>query len=488
MKRIIFLLLLACSTFTSGYAQQQWRRGRVLVQNPDNVIKVFENIINDCEEHKTTTYSVTKDPNTGVVESSVRVIHFKSWMDYDRMEDIEKAFQKDEQKSYQLVHVVPGNTGNKKFINVPVCSESGIEYIDIRSNLKQETWMMCTKNSTNPKLRDVYAITWKMNTKDKAEGDIFYITSLRPDLYEKKIETSNNTFMIDGRVGYDLNDSLYVVYMADSAEELDQIADSAFIAYMPVVNKRFSFSIELDKPKVGRIRTVMPDGSLCELWTNLDFVPGETYRITTHNGFYDGDSDYEMRVGRYSGKSLLNRDQIKGIDDQKEIEVTRIEVDEQPTTNNNATYTPATSLVEDYKKFKESLPADQKAKLRMLEGRGDAYEKAYKALMHTNNVDKTEANVKIIVNEMIEQLDGLSGVVDDYCKLLEKNNAPVLFCVEIISRGYLKECVDLKSHLDKNYDQVAASKSLMRLHDYLTKQIKKNTDKVEKLLKKVKQQ
>ncbi|MBP5478510.1 MAG: hypothetical protein J6Y15_04020 [Bacteroidaceae bacterium] len=487
MKRIIFLLLLACSTFSSGFAQ--WRRAtRFVAQKPDNVIKILENIINDSEEHKTTTFSVVKNPVTGVVESSVKVIHFKACMDNYMVEDLDNAFQKDEPKSYQLVHVVPGNTGNKKLINVPVCSDSGVEYIGIRTHQNQETWMMCTKNSSNPKLRDVYAISWKMNAKNKAEGDIIYITSLRPDNYDKKIETSSSTFMIDGRVGYDLNDSLYVVYMADSAEELDQIADSAFIAYMPVVNKRFSFSIELDKPKVGRIRTVMPDGSLCELWTNLDFVPGETYRITTHNGFYDADNDYEVRVGRYSGKSLLNRDQIKGIDDQKEIEVTRIEVDEQPTTNNNATYTPATSLVEDYKKFKESLPADQKAKLRMLEGRGDAYEKAYKALKHTNNVDKTEANVKIIVNEMIEQLDGLSGVVDDYCKLLEKNNAPVLFSVEIISRGYLKECVDLKSHLDKNYDQVAASKSLMRLHDYLTKQIKKNTDKVEKLLKKVKQQ
>jgi hypothetical protein len=116
-------------------------------------------------------------------------------------------------------------------------------------------------------------------------------------------------------VGYDLKDSLYVVYMADTAEELNNLKDSDFVATMPVVNKRFTFSVELDKPKVGRIRTVMPDGSLCELWTNLDFVPGETYRITTHNGYYDEDRDYEQRVGRYSGKSLLNERQSRGIDD-----------------------------------------------------------------------------------------------------------------------------------------------------------------------------
>jgi hypothetical protein len=44
-------------------------------------------------------------------------------------------------------------------------------------------------------------------------------------------------------------------------------------------------------------------------------VPGETYQITTHNGYYDEDRDYEHRVGRYSGKSLLNKRQVRGIDD-----------------------------------------------------------------------------------------------------------------------------------------------------------------------------
>ena len=117
--------------------------------------------------------------------------------------------------------------------------------------------------------------------------------------------SDNSFFRIDGRVGDDLKDSLYVFYVADNAEELNAIADDAFVSTMPVVNKRFTVDIALDKPKVGRIRTVMPDGSLCKLWTNIDIVPGETYRITTHNGWYEEDRDYENRVGRYSGKSLL---------------------------------------------------------------------------------------------------------------------------------------------------------------------------------------
>ena len=59
---------------------------------------------------------------------------------------------------------------------------------------------------------------------------------------------------------------------------------------------------------VGRLRCIFPDGSLCSAWIDLDFVPGETYRITVHNGYYDEDRDYERRVGRQSGRSLLVTD------------------------------------------------------------------------------------------------------------------------------------------------------------------------------------
>jgi hypothetical protein len=84
---------------------------------------------------------------------------------------------------------------------------------------------------------------------------------------------------------------------------------------VPVINKRFEWQTELDHPVVGRLRCIFPDGELCSAWINLDFVPGETYRITVHNGYYDEDKDYERRVGRQSGKSLLNERQSRGIDD-----------------------------------------------------------------------------------------------------------------------------------------------------------------------------
>ena len=308
MKRIIIMLLIVCSAITTASADPT----ATPQKKAKSVIRSLEGIIAFYAEKGIQTLSVTKNPETGLIESSERIAPFTCQK--EDLWTIPIGFSEDEPLSYQYMHLLPGNT---ELFNLKVVTNNGQKSKDvrIRTNSKQEMWFMCCKNPDNPQLRDAYAIVWE-ETKDKnVAGTVYMITSLRPDLYTKNQETAKNTFRIDGRVGYDLTDSLYVVYMADTSEELDKQADDAFIAYMPVKNKRFSFNVEIDKPKVGRIRTVMPDGSLCHLWTNLDFVPGETYQITTHNGYYDEDRDYERRVGRYSGKSLLNQRQIIGNDD-----------------------------------------------------------------------------------------------------------------------------------------------------------------------------
>lgn len=310
----MIMLLIACSAITTASADST----ATPQKKAKSVIQSLEGIIAFYAKEGSETTSVTKNPETGLIESSVRIVPFTC--EKEDLWTIPIGFNEDEPLSYQYMHLQPGNT---ELFNLKVVTNNGQKSKDvrIRTNSKQEMWFMCCKNPENPQLRDAYAIVWEETKDNHVAGTVFMITSLRPDMYEKNMSSAGllsdnkNTFTIDGRVGYDLKDSLYVVYIADTAEELNNLKDSDFVATMPVVNKRFTFSVELDKPKVGRIRTVMPDGSLCELWTNLDFVPGETYRITTHNGYYDEDRDYEQRVGRYSGKSLLNERQSRGIDD-----------------------------------------------------------------------------------------------------------------------------------------------------------------------------
>lgn len=327
MKRIIIMLLIACSAVVTATAQSKSKTQKkdylAIVENkeyqyPLRVFRRLREIRDQFGRKQGQVYSVLKNPNTGLIESAERITHFSC--DVKELKTVDQVFMDDEPYSYQILHIMPGS---REQFSIRVVSNGGQpnNTLHVRTNSKQEMWFLATKNLENPQLRDAYAIVWEPSADGlNVEGTVYGISSLRPDLYTKNLETSNNVFRIDGRVGDDLTDSLYVVYMADSSEELDKLADDAFMEYMPVVNRRFSFSVEIDKPKVGRIRTVMPDGSLCHLWTNLDFVPGETYHITTHNGYYDEDRDYERRVGRYSGKSLLNKRQVRGIDDVANVD------------------------------------------------------------------------------------------------------------------------------------------------------------------------
>ena len=316
------MLLIACSAITTISAESldnDQKKGKIDT-TPYNVKALFFEIIRHFGDTSDQYYSVYKNPETNQIETSIKITNFSSSLTMQGMRlhipGIAENFMKDEPKSYQMLHLAPGSTEmfTLKVVNE---NEQASSQYRIRTKSDQEMWLMCCKNPQNPKLRDAYAITWSLSeNKSKATGTVYQITSLRPDMYEKTMISDNRIFSIDGRVGDDLKDSLYVFYVADNAEELNAIADDAFVSTMPVVNKRFTLNLTLDKPKVGRIRTVMPDGSLCKLWTNLDLVPGETYRITTHNGWYEEDRDYENRVGRYSGKSLLNDVQKRGVDDQ----------------------------------------------------------------------------------------------------------------------------------------------------------------------------
>ena len=327
MKRIFIMLLIACTaiTATNVHAQRKQTDNR-----PKNVIHTLGLIINECGNENGEVYNVTRNPNTNLIEFKDQRVHFTCSANNPNLLQIGNRFKSDEGLCYQFLHIAKGS--NEKFSIVTYDNEKQ-RFTDtfIRKRASQEMWFMATKNSVNPRLRDVYAIVWspKEDNSNMVEGDIFMITSPRPDLYEIDMESSSKTFKIDGRVGYDLNDSLYVFYMADtyeelndlvkmtdSYEELKKLGDNAHVAYMPVKNKHFGISVEIDKHKAGRIRTVMPDGSLCKLWTNIDMVPGETYRITTHNGYFDEDRDYEHRFGRYSDKSM-----IKG-HDYDDLEIT----------------------------------------------------------------------------------------------------------------------------------------------------------------------
>ena len=470
MKRFFIMLLIACSTITTVNAQSK-ATAKASQNKPTNVIKSLEFIAHLYGKKEGQTYAVTKNPNTNIIESRERVVNFTCKKSEPYLTMISDDFMKDEPISYQILHIMPGNP--EKFALIVVTNE-GSKNIFIRTKEHQEMWLMCTKNPENPQLRDAYAIVWEDEEdfgleegKNEVKGTIYMNTSLRPDLYTKNLETSKNTFRIDGRVGYDLTDSLYVVYMADTSEELDKQADDAFIAYMPVKNKRFSFSVEIDKPKVGRIRTVMPDGSLCHLWTNLDFVPGETYQITTHNGYYDEDRDYERRVGRYSGRSLLNNRQVRGIDD--------VSID-----------TVATEAV-----FPEPSPIlkmRMEMKYKALETKMEAVKTLYRSLDPKNNVSWVRKGLIFDrISKQNKEVDAdfrdLQDLFKDYFK--EFDNL-VGKRAEILGKGYA-ELLEFYTEQNKGLTEMMSSgiqlpKSAQKTQKALNKYIEKYMTEMTKLI------
>ncbi|MBO7129297.1 MAG: hypothetical protein J6W05_05955 [Prevotella sp.] len=425
MKRLIIMLLVACSAVTPTLAQSKSKTQKkdyhlVIGDNkehqyPLRVFRKLRTIRDQFGQKEGQTYSVIKNPNTGIIESCERITHF--YCNVEELKTIDNDFMDDEPSSYQILHIMPGST--QQFA-INVFSEGGKRNttLPIRTKDTQEMWFLATKNLENPQLRDVYAIVWETDDiAATAEGTIYGISSLRPDLYTKSLETSKNTFRIDGRVGYDLTDSLYVVYMADTSEELDKLADDAFVAYMPVVNKRFNVSVEIDKPKVGRIRTVMPDGSLCHLWTNLDFVPGETYQITTHNGYYDEDRDYEHRVGRYSGKSLLNKRQVRGIDDVSVVD----DADDAPSSE----WEPSPVL----KKQLEAKGLAMEAKINSVAA-------LYQSLDPKNNVSWVRKD--LIFDRITKQNKEVDAAFHDMSKLIKDFEIPANERIEMLGAGYEK--------------------------------------------------
>ena len=319
MKRLFILLLIACSTIATIHAQQ---RAKGQQTTPIHVKTLFNDIIKTWGAPSDEVFSINKNPNTNLIESSVRITYFvannSEWTDENakslNLKDISEAFKKDEPTSYQLLHLSPGT--NESFSLRAVDGNGKDKSYLVRGMNKEEMWLLCTKNPENPQLRDAYAIKWTLSGDESTIlGAVYQITSLRPDIYEKELASSRKTFKIVGRVDENIKDSLYNIYIAETADELAAIGDDDYVACVPVINKRFEWQTELEKPMVGRLRCIFPDGSLCSAWINLDFVPGETYNITVHNGYYDGDQDYERRVGRNSGRSLLNERQKRGNDD-----------------------------------------------------------------------------------------------------------------------------------------------------------------------------
>ena len=406
MKRIISLLLIVGSTLTT-YADPK----PAPQERPEFVIANLNTIIGIYGQKEGQSYAVTRNPETGIIESSERIVAFSCKSSVASFMTIADNFMADEPLGYQILHMVPGNPQSFK---LNVVTNEGSKTIWLRKKSNEEMWLLCCKNPDNPQLRDAYAIVWEKGdfmSGNDIEGTIYMITSLRPDVYEKSVGTSKKTFKIEGRVDEQIKDSLYNIYIADTRDALYALSDDDYVACVPVVNKRFEFQTELDHPCVGRLRCIFPDGELCSAWIDLDFVPGETYRITVHNGYYDEDRDYERRVGRQSGHSLLVNNS------PTMFEADMVAIDTIPGQD---------TLEDELKRWEKTLTPQQHA---MMELKAQNVQTAMVVLKGIYNQAKENSGagtfyVDIVSEQIISQTKVLDSNIQDFAKDLKAYGMP----------------------------------------------------------------
>ena len=477
MKHLFIMLLIACSALTTANAQQK--------NKPENVIKAFEFLIGLYGQKAGQTYSVEKNPNTGIIESSERIVPFTCKKDEPYITMMGEDFMEDEPLSYQIKHITPGQGSQNFTLAVHTNVPNVINHYAIRTKSAEEMWFMACKNPDNPSLRDAYAIVWQPTADNKVKGTIYMITSPRPSNFDRVFDNSKKVFKIEGRVDANIKDSLYNIYIANSYDALNAVGDDDYVACVPVINKRFEYQTELDRPMVGRLRCIFPDGELCSAWIDLDFVPGETYHITVHNGYYDDDEDYERRVGRYSGKSLINRqtvfteeevavDTVAVIDDvETEAPVVSEYATPQPKRNNNLKQQP-TPL--------QTMQIEAKGKA--FEAKMEAIKASYAALKPFIDL-KTLAGTDSYFAQITKQNKELDADFHELIKWLE-GFVPDVQKPDFLGTGY-KELLKFYTEQNQGFTELIKAcgvlpKTAQKTQKELNKLIEKNMKEMSKAM------
>ena len=489
MKRIIIMLLIVSSAITTISADPS----AAPKKKPESVIFTLNAIIQKFGQNEGQVYSVNRNPNTGIIESSTKIVPFHCKANHMQNDNVLNAvainFPKDEPMAYQFLHV---QTGSNEMFSLKVITNNGSNQSTqrIRTNRNQEMWFMCCKNPENPQLRDAYAIVWERT--DEIDGTIYMITSLRPDMYEKAAESK--MFKIVGRVDENIKDSLYNIYIADSREALYNLEDHEYVACVPVVNKRFEWQTELTKPCVGRLRCIFPDGELCSAWIDLDFVPGETYNITVHNGYYDEDKDYERRVGRQSGHSLINPNAVKVIDPIRPKDLP-----------DNATYIGPVEVIVDTVAVEEDeyikaspsnnlwepSPAQRmqiKAKGTAIEAKMKSVKAMYQSLDPKNNASWMRKD--LIFDQINKQNKEVDAAFHDLLKFIKSFEILADQKAEFYGGGY-KPMMDFYTEQNKALTEMISSgiqlpKSAQKTQKALNKYIEKYMNEMTKLMSEMK--
>jgi len=229
MKQLFIMLLIASSAITTASAQQKTK--------PENVIKAFEFLIDLYGQKAGQTYSVEKNPNTGIIESRERIVTFTCRKDEPYITMMGDDFMKDEPLCYQIKHITPGQSSQNFTLAVHTNVPNVINHYAIRTKPIEEMWFMACKNPDNPSLRDAYAIVWYSAADNKVKGTIYMITSPRPSNFGKAFESSDSKKKIDNVVGEVVDEAgNHAGVVVEEADTVAVIDDEIAVDTVMVIN------------------------------------------------------------------------------------------------------------------------------------------------------------------------------------------------------------------------------------------------------------
>ena len=268
---------------------------------PYNVLEAVGNLETKYGIPSTKTTSITRNSTTNQLESSLTIIPFECPNGMGIITAVKEAFEKDKDLATRWGLFEPGNDGLMKTYT----GNTPDQYIKTRENTFQGLYFINTTNPDNPTLRDQVAVQWQV--RDKITGNIFRITSLKPELVEAnaakgKDDFDWSRFGIDmekykqGMEKYKQDMEKFRKDMENSSSFQSQIADSA--AYN-VTMDRIMTPIEAARERLDKA-----DKRLDEVSARLDAYN----RFPSHN--YAGISGTGRKLKAYKQLLEMQNDEI----------------------------------------------------------------------------------------------------------------------------------------------------------------------------------
>ena len=96
----------------------------------------------------------------------------------------------------------------------------------------------------------------------------------------------SNTFIVEGFVDEAISDSAYNVFIGDSNFNISMEKPVEVIV---VKDKKFHYECNVDYPTYIFFQAIFPGNIPCQAYVDAILVPGETAKITVHNGYFDFD-------------------------------------------------------------------------------------------------------------------------------------------------------------------------------------------------------